>query len=171
MATQKKIDAVSTLTDRIKRAKAFYLADYRGLKHKQLEELRKVLKTVGSDFTIVKNRLMIRALGDRSKALSDSLNEPTAVLFAYEDQITPLSKLLSFFKTAGAGKTKQGLMGETALSVEDVTRLSQLPGRNVLLAQLVGQLMAPITGLHNALSWNLKKLVWALNAISTTRSK
>jgi len=48
MATQKKIDTVSALTDKISRAKAIVLADYRGLKHKQLEELRKLLKSRGA---------------------------------------------------------------------------------------------------------------------------
>ena len=171
MPTQQKIDTVTLLTDNISRAKALYLTDYRGLKHKQLEELRKVLTKAHADFIIVKNRLMLRALGTRAEPLKDSLSEPTAVLFSYEDETAPLSKLLTFFKGAGAGKMKTGLLGDTVLTESDVVRLAVLPGREVLLAQLVGQLQAPISGLHNALSWNLRKLVWALNAISTTRSK
>jgi large subunit ribosomal protein L10 len=170
MPTQKKIEMVSQLADKVNRAKALFLADYRGLKHKQLEELRKVLTKVHADFTIVKNRLMIRALGNRAGSLKDSLTEPTAVLFAFEDETAPLSKLLEFFKGAGAGKMKTGLMGETLLSESDVTRLARLPSRQVLLAQLVGQLKAPITGLHYALSWNLRKLMYSLNAIIISKS-
>lgn len=170
MPTQKKIDTVTQLADRVNRAKALFLADYRGLKHKQFEELRKVLKTVGAEFTVVKNRLMIRALGDRAKSFTDALNEPTAILFAYDDVVAPLTKLIAFFKTAGSGKTKTGLMGETLLSESDVERLAHLPGRMDLLAQLVRQLNAPISGLHNALSWNLRKLVYVLQAVSKTKT-
>ena len=47
MATQKKIDAVKEMTDKISRAKSIIFADYIGLKHKQLEELRKKMRTVG----------------------------------------------------------------------------------------------------------------------------
>ena len=171
MATQKKIDTVVQLTDRIKRAKALYLTDYRGLKHKQLEELRKVLTKAHADFIIVKNRLMLRAFGSHADSFKNSLSEPTAVLFSYEDETAPLSKLLTFFKGAGAGKMKTGLLGDTVLSESDVVRLAVLPGREVLLSQLVGQLQAPISGLHNALSWNIRKLVYALNALSAKQSK
>ena len=62
MATQKKIDTVTLLTDKISRAKAMVFVDYRGLKHKQMEELRKNLKKVEAEFTVAKNRLMKRAL-------------------------------------------------------------------------------------------------------------
>ena len=169
MATQKKIDTVTALTDQITRAKAIVLADYRGLKHKQLEELRKLLKKVEGEFIITKNRLLRRSLGDKAQTLDASLADVTATLFAYADEVAPLKELLKFFKTAGVGRTKAGLLGTNALTEEDVTRLALLPAKNVLLGQLVGQLNAPIQGLHYALSWNINKLVWALNAVKEKR--
>ena len=165
MATQKKIDTVSLLTDKISRAKAMVFVDYRGLKHKQMEELRKNLKKRKGEFIIAKNRLMMRALG-KELALTDT----TATLFAYEDEVSPLKELLKYFKTAGAGKTKGGYLGQTLLSDTDVTRLAILPARQVLITQLVGQLNAPIQGLHYGLSWNINKLAWALNAIKSMKN-
>lgn len=164
MATQKKIDTVSRLSEKISRAKAMVFVDYRGLKHKQMEELRKTLKKLKGEFIIAKNRLMMRALG-KEVVLADT----TATLFAYDDEVSPLKELLKYFKTAGAGKTKGGLLGQTLLSDTDVTRLAALPTRQVLLAQLVGQLNAPIQGLHNALNWNINKFVWALNAVKDSK--
>lgn len=165
MATQKKIDTVSLLTDKISRAKAMVFVDYRGLKHKQMEELRKNLKKLKGEFIIAKNRLMMRTLG-KEVVLTDT----TATLFAYEDEVSPLKELLKYFKTAGAGKTKGGFLGQTLLSDTDVTRLAALPNRQVLLGQLVGQLNAPIQGFHHALSWNINKLAWALNAIQSKKN-
>lgn len=170
MATQQKIDTVASLTDKLGKAKSVVLADYRGLKHKQLEELRKTLKKVEGEFTIAKNRLMLRALGDRAGLLKEHLSDATAALFSYGDEVTPIKELLKFFKTAGVGKTKVGLLGTTILSDTEVSRFAQLPPRNVLLAQLVGQLNAPIQGLHYALQWNLKKLVYAVEAIKNLKS-
>src|SRR3989344_7755948 len=103
MATQKKIDTVTELTDKLSRAKAFVLADYRGLKHKQLEELRKSLKKVEGEFVVAKNRLFKRALGERAKELDSILQETTATLFSYADEIAPLKELFKFFKEASAG--------------------------------------------------------------------
>lgn len=165
MATQKKIDTVAKLTDKFGKAKVAILTDYRGLKHKQLEELRRTLKKADGELVIAKNTLISRALGDHAKDLSDSTKEATGVLFSYKDEVTPLKAMLAYFKTATVGKTKAGIMGETVLSDEEVTKLSTIPNREVLLGQVVRQLNAPIQGLHYALSWNINKLVWALNAV------
>lgn len=170
MPTQKKIDTVKSLTDKVTRAKAVVVADYRGLKHKQLEELRKLLKKADAELVVAKNRLLLRALGDKAKGIEDVLKDTTATLFAFKDEVAPLKELLKFFKAAGFGKTKAGLLGTQVLSDAEVTRLAALPSRETLLGKLVGQLNAPIQGLHYALSWNINKLVWALNAVKEKKS-
>ncbi|MBI5019136.1 50S ribosomal protein L10 [Candidatus Gottesmanbacteria bacterium] len=170
MATQKKIDSVTTLTEKVNRAKVMVLADYRGLKHKQLEELRRNLKKTNGEFMIAKNRLVLRALGDRAESMREPLNNETAILFAYEDEVAPLKEMLKFFKAAGLGKTKAGLMGTTVMSDADVTKLATLPSRDALLGKLVRQLNAPIQSLHYALQWNMNKLVWALNAVKDKKT-
>lgn len=157
MATQKKIATVALLSEKISRAKAMVFVDYRGLKHKQMEELKKKLKGLSAEFTVAKNRLMKRALG-KDVLLADT----TATLFSYADEVSPLKELLKYFKTAGVGKPKAGLLGDTILSEADVIRLAGLPTRPILLAQLAGQLNAPIQALHYALNWNINKLVWVL---------
>ncbi len=169
-AKQRKIDAVANLTDKLSKAKVVVLADYRGLKHKQLEELRKVLKKDKGELVVAKNRLVKRALGDKAGAVEANLTEATAVLFSYEDEVAPLKDLLKFFKTAGMGKTKGGLMGDAFMSDADLSRLASLPTREVLLGKLVGQLNAPIQGLHHALQWNLNKLVWVLNSVKEKKT-
>ncbi len=187
MATQKKIDTVQSLTDKVSRAKAIVLVDYRGLKHKQLEDLRKALKKIEAEFTIAKNRLFKRALrqssgqalrqssgqalGDKAEKLAESLSQTTAILFSYADEVAPIKELLKFFKTAGAGSAKAGLLGNNLLSDADVTKLSSLPSRDMLLGTLVRQLGAPIQGLHYALSWNINTLVWAMNAMVKLKSQ
>lgn len=169
MATQKKIDTVTGLTDKISRAKAIFFADYRGLKHKQLQDLRKSLKKTQSEFVVTKNRLLKRALGDKVKEFETELQDTTATIFAYADEVAPLRDLLKFFKVAGFGKTKAGLLGMQVLSDKEVTRLASLPTRDVLLGKLVSQLNHPIQGLHYALSWNINKIVWALEAVKNKK--
>lgn len=58
MPTQRKKDIVKNLKEKLGKAKALFLTDYRGLTHQQLEQLRKALKKVEADFVIVKNRLL-----------------------------------------------------------------------------------------------------------------
>jgi len=169
-AKQKKIETVKNLTEKVDRAKLLVIADYRGLKHKQLEELRKTLKKNQGELVVTKNRLLIRALGDKVKGLENSLREATAVLFADAEEIAPLRELLKFFKTAGIGRTKAGLMGKQILTEEELSKLAFLPAREVLLGQLALSLRGPVYALHYALSWNLRKLAYAVKAIKDNKS-
>lgn len=171
MVTQHKIDIVKELTDKLSRAKALYLIDPTGLKHKQLEEVRKILKKAEAELTVTKNTLLKRALAGVKKTISDThLTGPTASLLAYRDEVAPLRELVHFIKNAAAGKIKTGLLGAAELTTADVERLATLPPRDTLLAQLVGQLQAPISGLYYALSWNLRKLVWTLDTVKNKKS-
>jgi len=170
MATTKKIEAVKEMTDKIARAKSIVFVDYVGLKHKQLETLRKKLKEAGSEFMVTKNKLLERAFGTQGDAVKPLLKNATGTLFSYEDEVTGLKELLKFFKAASVGKTKSGLLGATILTENDITRLSKVPGKQILLGQLAGQLMAPVQGLHHALSWNINKFVWAISRIKDQKS-
>lgn len=169
-AKQKKMDIVRDLTEKIGKSKIVVLADYRGIKHKQLEELRKALKKDQGELIVTKNRLVKRALGDKASAIDASFNEQTAIMLSYSDEVAPLKDLLKFFKTAALGKTKGGLMGGNVMSDADLSKLASLPTREVLLGKLVGQLNAPIQGLHHALQWNINKLVWALNGVKNKKT-
>lgn len=167
----KKIDIVKELTDKLSRAKALVIADYQGLTHKQLEELRKLLKKTEAEFKISKNNLLKKALEEVHKPLSAShLQGATATLFAYADEVSPIKTLVTFFKNAAHGSVRAGVLGANELTASDIEKLSVLPSREILLAQLVGQLRSPIYGLHNALSWNLKKLVWTIEAVKTKKA-
>ena len=152
MATQKKIDTVNALSEKISKAHSIIFADYTGLKHKQIETLRKALKKIGAEFIVVKNKLLERSLGEQAESVTPLLKESTAVLFNYEDEVAGLKELFKFFKLTALGKTKGGL-----------------PGKQELLGQLAGQLMVPLSGLHYALSWNINRLVWGLSNIKNKR--
>lgn len=169
MATQKKIDEVAMLSGKVEKAKAIVFADYTGVKHKQLEELRKTLRKNDAEMVVAKNRMIKRALGDRAKDVEKELNYSTAAVFAYGDEVAPLKELLKFFKGIEKGKAKAGFLGSSYISEDGVKKLSDLPGRETLLAMLVGQLQAPIRGLHYSLSWNINKLVWALNGVKNKK--
>lgn len=171
MATPKKADTVKGLSEKLEKAKAVIVTDYQGIKHKDLENLRKLVKKADAEFTVTKNTLLKRALTEGGKNISDTiLRDATAALFAYGDEATPVKALADFFKAQDKGKIKGGLLGSEEMDEAGAKRLADLPPRLALLAQLVGQMKAPISGLHNALSWNMKKLVWTLDSIKTKKS-
>lgn len=162
----KKTAVLSNLKDSLGRAKAVILADYTGLTHKQLEDVRKNVKKVEGEFMVAKNSILKKALTEDGKTIDEThLTGATATLFAYGDEVAPLAALVKFFKDVSRGKVKAGLLGSKTMNADEVMTLSKLPSRDVLLGKLVGQIQAPLYGLHNALSWNIRKLVWTLSAV------
>ena len=170
MPTQKKIERVNELTTKVGKAKSIVFVEFKGIKHKQLEDLRKSLKKVDAEFMVTKNRLLLKAMGDNGSVAKDILNGDTGAVFSYKDEVAGVKELTKFFKAANLGKAKGGMLGTRLMSEKDVVSLSQLPPREVLLGKLAGQLLAPVSGLHNALSWNINKFVWALNGIKEKKS-
>lgn len=173
MAKQKNIDTVAKLTQDFKNAKSLVFADYRGMTHKQLEDLRRALKKQGGKFVIAKNSLLLRALGAilaTTEELKTEFSGPTGALIATADEIAPLRELSKTIKSIQLPTIKFGFLGSNKISKEQVSQLAALPSKEVLIAQLLGSLQSPLYGLHNALTWNMRKLVYALDAVKVKKS-
>lgn len=173
MPSQKKIDQVTILKDKLAKARAFFLADYRGLKHQQLENLKKSLKKADSEFVVAKNTLLKLALKEDTRMenagmqeLEKELKNPTATLFAYSDEIAPIKTLSEFMKVNQLPKIKIGFFEGKIVSEADFLNLASLPTKDVLLATLAMRLNGPIYGLHRAMQWNLQRLVVALDQVA-----
>jgi len=165
MVPQRKIFTVENLVAKLKQAKSLILTDYQGLDVAQMTELRREVKQAGGEFEVVKNTLLQLAAKEANFQLSDSaLTGPTAALWIYQEDPAPLKVLESFIKKTELPKIKFGFWNGQLLSSEKIKELAALPGLAELRAKLVGRLQSPPFGLVNALSWNLKKLVFILRA-------
>lgn len=167
---QQKQETVTKLTDKLSRAKALVFADYKGLNMKQLSDLRDKLREVNSEFAVTKNTLLSRALPSSSFHLpSSSLEGPTATLFAYDDEISPIKILVKTLKDLSLGKVKSGFLGSLSLDETKILQLASLPTKDELRAKTVGVLVAPLQGMVSVLSGNLRNLVYALSEIQKQR--
>lgn len=164
---QKKEQLVAELTEKVGKSTAIVFANYQGLTHQQLENMKRNLKKVDAEFVAVKNTLLERALADKiDKAISDQhFHQPTGALFIYKDIVDPLKELTKTVKEFKMPVIKFGIVEGKIVTDEQVTKIASLPPLPVLQAQLLGQMKAPISGLHRALNWNLQQLVLTLNAI------
>lgn len=169
----RKTDSITKLTDKVGRAKAMFLTDYRGLTHQQLETLKRALKKVEGEFVVAKNTLlrigMKQLNNDTMKQLDEHLKNPTATFFSYGDEIAAIKALANFIKTTQLPKIKIGLFGGKIATENDFKKLSSLPTREILLATLVNRLQSPIYRLHHALNWNLQRLVVVLNNVKSKK--
>lgn len=152
MPTQKKIEAVEELRQRIERAAIVIAADYSGLSVTEMSALRRAVRDSG-EIRVVKNRLFLRAATEAGHPeMAELLAGPTAVIFGYEDVAAPAKAVTEYQRTArNSFAVRRGALDGQLLSLADIEDLARLPARPVLVAQLAGALQAPIAALATLL--------------------
>ncbi len=166
MPNQRNIDSVANLNDKVRRAKALVLTDYRGLTHKQLESLHKTLRKVDAEYVVVKNTLLkIAGRGSGFDLENTAFPGPTAALLAYGDEITPIKELYKFIKNFQLPAVSRGFIGNTTYDSAQIAAISTLPSKEILQGQVVSRLSGPMYGLVHTLNGNLQKLVYVLGNI------
>lgn len=165
----KKEKIVAGLLEKVNRAKGFVFTSYQGLTHKQLEGLKKAVKTLDADFVATKNSLILKAMEGKIK-VENELKNATATLFLYGDPVMPLKALAKMIKELNLPTIKFGILDGLQMTSEQLLKLSTLPSRETLLTQLVVGLKSPISGLHRSLLWNIQKFVMTLKAIEAKKN-
>ncbi|OGH17246.1 MAG: 50S ribosomal protein L10 [Candidatus Levybacteria bacterium RIFCSPHIGHO2_02_FULL_40_18] len=169
MPSQRNIQLLEELKQKVDKAAALFFVDYSGLTHRQLEEVRRELKDNDSEIGIIKNTLMNLALQEKKIDAKDRLQGPFATLFSYEDPIKTVRVLAAFIKKYGLPKIKFGWFENSIIDETMITKLATLPSREILVAKLLGTLNAPISGLVYTLSGNIQKLAMVLKAVESKK--
>ena len=164
MLREKKVQIVNNLADNVSRSTIIVATSYQGLFAKQMAELRNALAKAGIQYHVVKNTLIFRAADEAGKPeLKEIVEGPVALAFGQADAVGLVKVLSQHIKAAAiALQIKGGLLGDRVLDQEELTTLANLPSREVLIARLLGQMQAPVSALHNILSYPLQGLLTVL---------
>ena len=161
-----KVQEVDRLKDSFSRAQSAILADYRGLTVAEINDVRSKLRNASVELRVTKNTLAKIALsGTEAEALSDSLAGPTAIAFSYDDPVAGAKALSELADKYEDLEIKAGVLGGKLLGVADIKALAKLPGKEVLLGQLLSVMNGPMRGFVTVLSGNQRSLVQVLAAI------
>ncbi|MGH2882155.1 MAG: 50S ribosomal protein L10, partial [Solirubrobacteraceae bacterium] len=167
MNRDQKAAVVEEIAGQIKSADAVFAVDYRGISVAQAAELRAKLRESGTKFRIVKNSLSERAAEEAgAEALKALLEGPTALAFVSGDAALAAKALNDAARTMHTLEFKGGFMDRAALSADDVRAIARLPARDVLNAQLVGTIAAPLAGLVRGLNALIAGLAIQLQQIA-----
>jgi large subunit ribosomal protein L10 len=167
MNRDQKAGVVAEIAEQIRSADAVFAVDYRGISVAQAADLRARLRGSGTRFRIVKNSLTERAADEAgASALKDLLTGPTALAFVSGDAAVAAKALSDAARTLHTLEFKGGLMDSAALSAADVQAIARLPSRDVLHAQLVGTIAAPLSGLVRGLNALIAGLAIQLQQIA-----
>lgn len=168
---REKEQTLGELEGKFKKAQAAILADFRGLTVAEMNLLRKMARESGVEFEVVKNTLAhLAARRAGIEGLEQLLVGPTGVAFGYEDPVAPAKVIARFGREKKDIPFKGGYLPGRILTVGDVKRLASLPGRDELVAQVLGTLQAPIAGLQRVLVGNIRGLAIALSRVADKRA-
>lgn len=161
-----KVAVVSDVTERMKKADAVLVTEYRGMKVSQLGALRQTLRQSGSEFKVYKNTLARRAANEAGiGGLEDQLVGPSALTFVNGDVAAAAKALRELSRANPLLVIKGGALSGKMLSARDVQALADLPSRDVLLAQLAGAFQAPMTKMAGLLQALPRNFAYGLKAL------
>ncbi len=172
MPTPQKESILKDTAERIKGVNGFYLADFSGLTVDSMTKLRKQCRDQGVQFRVIKNTLLRRAFNDRGiTALDDYLVGNTGLVFSPSSETAPAKILADFAKENEKLKLKAAIVDGKLFDAKAVTRLAALPSREVLLSQLLGTFIAPMTQFLAAVNAALATPANMADALHRERSK
>ncbi|MFQ6110762.1 MAG: 50S ribosomal protein L10, partial [Nitrospinota bacterium] len=138
----------------------------------QMTDLRRRLQEVGAEFKVVKNTLARLALRDTPlESIDPYLKGPISIALGYEDSPAPTKVIMDYLKTQPLPEVKVGFFQGKLLRPEEVRAVAELPPREVLLAQLLGGLEAPVAALPRMLGGIMRKLLFTFQAIAEKKER
>ena len=141
---------VAGLIETLKSSASGVLVNYEGITVAEDTALRNELRKAGVEYSVVKNTMVRRALDDTGLSeLDDVLHGTTSLAVCKEDPIAPMRVVHKFAKGLNGDRfvIKAGFMDGKVLPLEDIAALAELPSKEVLLGQVLGMMLSPITSL------------------------
>ena len=166
MNRDQKSAVIDEIAGQLQESDAIFAVDYRGISVDQVAELRTKLRAADARFRVVKNSLSERAADQAGMdTLKPMLVGPTALALVKGDAAMAAKALNDTARQLNLLEFKGGVLNGSVLSADDVRSIARLPSREVLYAQLVGTVAAPLTGLARGLNALIAGIAIQLQAI------
>lgn len=159
---------IKEMKDVVSGGKGFFIASVENIKASEMDVFRKNMRQSGSRYLVMKNRLARIALKQAGiEELNDTFSEKKSLgIGIIEDDPVQVAKMMMEFSKKNKGfKVSKGYLEGRVLQEDRIKELSELPGREQLIAIVVGMMNAPIANFVGGLSSILRSIVYALNAV------
>lgn len=146
MPTARKAQLIDDLAAKLRETKGAVIVDYRGLTVSDITALRRLLTPDEIEFHVAKNTLLkIAAERAGVRIAPELLLGPTAVAFGNGDEVSVARALTDYGRRSRVVEIKGGIIGGRSITAAEVGRVAELPSREILLAQLLGTIQAPLS--------------------------
>lgn len=160
---QSELEKVKKL---LEKSQTLVLTDFSRIKVNSLRELRKSLREQGADYMVIKKRLLGLMLKEKGIEF-DSKSHKLSIGAIYSDKhIEEISgPIVKFFGNLGEEiKAAEKILGgyhvgdKVFIEAGHVVMIGNLPPKEILLAQLLGLIQAPISSLLYLMKEKSKKI-------------
>ena len=171
MPTEAKREMIDALRAELSEHRTLIVSEYRGLRVKEISEIRRALRKSSVSYRVVKNRLMRIAASESefAGALSPLLVGPTAIAFGNDEAVTAKAVLDAVRPYARIVRITGGVLGSSRIDTDGVTRLATLPPREVLLAEALGAITAPMSTVASLFDAPLRDVAGLVEALAAKR--
>lgn len=139
---------VAELAEKIKNATAGVIVDYKGITVEEDTKLRRECRESSIDYAVVKNTMLRRAFSQTGLSELDGLLNGTTSLALSDDVVAPARVMSDYAKKLeNKFEIKGGFMEGKVVDLDTIKSLASIPALPVLQAQVLGTMLAPITGL------------------------
>lgn len=166
-----KVSLLKELVGVCKDSSYLLVVQNRGLSADKMGYLRAELKKLATRFFVIKNTIFKLALESTGKnGLVQCVSGPSAIVYGKGDIIAVCRILREFIKANDAFCTITGGFVEGAiLNSEEIFKIADLESKEVLIAKLIGLLMAPLRGLVVVMHSKVGSIVRVLSAIENIK--
>jgi large subunit ribosomal protein L10 len=174
MFTRKeRAEVIATLAQKFDGAKGIYMVDFNNINVEKITQLRAELRKNGVQYIVVKNTLARIALERCGLGgLTPYLIGPTGIAVTKTDSISP-AKVFKEFKKKNINllALKAAYVDGSLFKSDEALKLADLPGREVLLSQLLSCMSAPLSNFVGTLGSPLSKLALVLETLKNKKEK
>ena len=172
MPSQKNIEEVKYLTDKLESASAIYFTDYLGLDVDSITKLRSEFFHASVEIKVTKNTLLkLAAENMKIEGLDDYLVGSTAIAISLDEPTSPAKVLKSFMKEHDKPEVKAILFDGEVLEGSEYKKFASLPSKDELLTKFIILLNSPMTNLVRTLSSPMGNFVNVLNSLKNEKSE
>ncbi len=165
MPAVKKLRISEELSEKLSSVSVAIATDFSGTPSHSMMELRRHLRSHGIEYKVVKDRLAALAADSAGKPeVKEILDGPTGLALGFGDAIEPIKVLTEYVRSHRLPiVVRAAALDGRVFRGAQLTLLTQLPTRETLVAQLVGQLASPITRLATVLNQPMAGMVNVLS--------
>lgn len=172
MKREEKIETVERLQAEIAARPNLFLAEYRGMTVEQVTDLRVKVRKADGAMKVVKNTFLRRAVaGTGAEPVTAHAKGPNALFLVGADVVELTKVLAAADKDVQPFALKGGVVDGRAVTPDQIRQIAELPPRAVLLGRAVGSMASPLRGFLSVCHGNIRKLVYALDAVRQAKEK